>query len=144
VTTDSIDGRYFGSHEFACHDGTDVPLSLYPNLKRLIQTLDIIRGEWGEPIHVTSGYRTPAWNARVSGAGQSRHMTAEAADIRPRKLGDIIPLQHVVLKLFREDRLPGLGGLGTYHSWLHVDVRTRKPPEHLARWQGSGLGSERP
>ena len=43
--------------------------------------LDRLRGEWGRPIIVTSGYRCKELNAAVGGARNSQHLKGQAADI---------------------------------------------------------------
>ena len=43
--------------------------------------LDKLRGEWGRPIVVTSGYRCKELNAAVGGAHNSQHLKGQAADI---------------------------------------------------------------
>ena len=43
--------------------------------------LDKLRGEWGGPIIVTSGYRCKELNAAVGGARNSQHLKGQAADI---------------------------------------------------------------
>ena len=52
------------------------------NLQELAETvLQPIRDKWGQPIIVTSGYRSPKLNAAVGGAKSSQHMLGQAADI---------------------------------------------------------------
>lgn len=43
--------------------------------------LDPLRERYGKPIHVNSGYRSPALNKAVGGSKTSQHMTGLAADI---------------------------------------------------------------
>ena len=43
--------------------------------------LDRLRGEWGRPIIVTSGYRCKELNAAVGGTHYSQHLKGQAADI---------------------------------------------------------------
>ena len=43
--------------------------------------LDRLRGEWGRPIIVTSGYRCKELNAAVGGTRNSQHLKGQAADI---------------------------------------------------------------
>lgn len=51
-------------------------------LQRLMdKLLDPIREQWGAPIVVNSGYRSPALNRAVGGATTSQHVRGEAADI---------------------------------------------------------------
>lgn len=132
---------FFGSDEFSCHDGTEVPQEHWENLLKLAKTVTIIRRIASVPLAVISGYRTPAWNTRVGGAKDSTHLTAEGGDFQP-GLGMTVPELHsLVLRLHREGQLPDLGGLGLYKSWCHIDVR-QAADGHLRRWTGSGVGSE--
>lgn len=133
---------FFDSDEFDCHDGTDVPDELMSNLRQLVGTLDRIRVRWGGPLAVISGYRTKAWNDRVGGAASSTHMTAEGADIRPTRGFDVQGLHNIILHMAETGDLPGLGGLGHYKGWVHVDVK-KAADGHLRRWAGKGMGSER-
>jgi hypothetical protein len=50
--------EHFSRHEFDCHDGSDVPPSLLPNLRRLCAALEILRANLDCPITIVSGYRT--------------------------------------------------------------------------------------
>lgn len=52
------------------------------NLKALIENvLDPLREEYGKPIIVNSGYRSPELNKAVGGSATSDHMKGCAADI---------------------------------------------------------------
>lgn len=54
------------------------------NLRELaMDVLDPLRVAWGQPIAVTSGFRSPALNAKVGGVPNSAHMVGCAVDIRP-------------------------------------------------------------
>jgi len=50
------------------------------NLLRLAETLEEVRKILGVPMHITSGYRNNAVNARVGGVQNSAHLTGLAAD----------------------------------------------------------------
>lgn len=132
--------EHFDDSEFACHDGTPVPKELRPNAEFLCQAvLEVIRETIGRPVAVISGYRTPAYNERIGGAKKSTHMTAEGADIRA---GDVDTLWRAILRLHEDGHLPGLGGVGRYDSWIHVDTK-KSADGHLRMWGGRGVGSER-
>src|SRR5215510_11311839 len=76
--------RFFHVSEFNCHDGSAYPDEwIDSRLAALCSQLDVIRAAWAGPIRVVSGYRSPAWNAKVGGAGASQHMEGTAADIAP-------------------------------------------------------------
>ena len=52
------------------------------NLTELInKVLDPLRRAYGNPITVTSGYRSPKLNASVGGVKTSQHQKGQAADI---------------------------------------------------------------
>ena len=126
---------HFSLHEFRCHDAdeTPVPDELRANLHGLVYgVLEPVRAEVGHPIDVLSGYRTAAHNAAVGGAPDSRHLHADAADISvPFMRTD--DLWMLIRHLWLSNALPGLGGLGRYSTWVHVDARPREPGM-LAQW----------
>lgn len=55
------------------------------DLLRLMDYLDGIREEFGEPIKVTSGFRSWRVNKDVGGVKNSQHLAGQAADIVPAK-----------------------------------------------------------
>lgn len=62
-------------------DNTPTP-EAEANLKELINNvLDPLRKAYGNPIMVTSGYRSPRLNAAVEGVKTSQHQKGQAADI---------------------------------------------------------------
>lgn len=122
-------GPHFRFVEFECHDGTPVPERLWPNLQKLIDNLEILREAIGVPIHIHSGYRTPAHNKSVNGRKMSQHMFGRAADIvvdsmTPRQVADKIE------ELIAAGKMQN-GGLGRYNTFTHYDVRQKS-----ARWNG--------
>lgn len=117
----------FNLAEFACKDGTPVPADLIPNVELLAKNLQVLRDHLGEPIHINSGYRSPAHNAAVGGKKNSYHMKAMAADITcksktPKQLAAVIE------KLIADKKMKQ-GGIGIYPGFVHYDVRGTK-----ARW----------
>ena len=144
-------GRFFGAHEFDCHDGTPYPAMWIPT--RLVPLVtcvaDPLRDRWAGPLLVQSGYRTLAWNARVRGAERSQHVEGRAADLRP--LPDaseaygarVERLWRMARAMWEAGELPELGGLGHYPAlWIHVDT-DRAADGHLREWTGTSIGSER-
>ena len=132
--------RNFTSDEFDCHDDTPYPPEWYEErLRPLCETLQALRDEVSRPISIISGYRSPTWNARVGGVDHSQHPQGRAADIR---IGGMAPaeVQAKLLGLLLAGKLPHLGGLGIYKTFVHVDVRVRKPDGSIARWSGKGAG----
>ena len=70
--------RYFKVKEFACKDGS--PVVFIDDYLYIV--LDVLRHNLKKPVIITSGYRTPEWNAKCGGAKYSYHMRGMAADIR--------------------------------------------------------------
>jgi len=109
-------GQYFKVKEFACKDGSQVVfIDDY-----LCTILDILRNKLGKPIIVTSGYRTPWWNAKCSGAKYSYHMRGMAADIKVNGM----KAKELAKKL--DEIVPNGCGIIVYDSWVHFDVRDGK------------------
>lgn len=72
----------FRVREFACRDGSD-PVFIDSALVDLLQR---IRDHFGQPVTITSGYRTARHNAAVGGAAFSQHCYGRAADIRVKEV----------------------------------------------------------
>lgn len=109
-------GPHFRVKEFACKDGSAITfIDDY-----MVTILELLRKELGNrPIIITSGYRTPTYNAKVGGAKYSYHMRGMAVDIR---VNEISPKE--VAKAI--DKLVGSCGIIVYESWVHFDVRDGK------------------
>jgi uncharacterized protein YcbK (DUF882 family) len=143
-----LNSRYFHVAEFASHDGHPYPEAWTDRLEALCSQLDSIRSTWGGPLLVVSGYRTPAWNAKVGGAARSQHMDGLAADIAPMVKGDLMTacvadLHGRIMRLVGSGQLPLVGGIGYYPGrWVHIDVRPKVQAGHVAQWIGTGVGSE--
>ena len=95
--------------------------------ERLLTLLENIRNHVGKPVHLSSGYRSPEYNATLKNASpRSQHCNGKAADIwvegvTPKQIADIA-----------ECYLGSSGGIGIYKTFTHVDVRTS-----CARWKGA-------
>lgn len=103
------------------------PRSLWFNIIPTLHVLDRLRGELGEPVKITSSYRSHRYNNAVGGASQSWHTKFVATDIQSR-----VAPSHVreVLYKMRKDGV-FKGGIGQYRSFTHVDTRG-----YNADWSG--------
>lgn len=82
----------------------------------LIQKLESLRRICkNRPIVVTSGYRTPSYNARVGGVGKSQHILGKAADIRVEGIDNRMLANYA--------RIVGFTFVKVYSNHVHVDVR---------------------
>jgi uncharacterized protein YcbK (DUF882 family) len=134
---------HFALSEFGCRDGSPVPRELIANVQLLAEQLEALRLALGKPIRILSGYRSPAHNAKVKGKPKSRHLTAEAADIRVKGLAPEVVYQWIE-KLIHQGAMRD-GGLGVYparkrrlfpprrarEGFVHYDTRGKR-----ARWRG--------
>lgn len=109
--------KNFSSKEF--ENSTDKEFFLDPEL---IDKLELVREEFGQSIAVTSGYRSPAHNAKIGGSKSSQHCLGKAADIRPSASS-----KEALDKLYSicEKHFEAVGD-GRNKGFVHVDTRTGK------------------
>lgn len=111
----------FKVKEFACSDSSD-PIFIDSELVTILQK---IRTHFGKAVTITSAYRTPPHNKSVDGTTYSQHLYGKAADI---KVKGVAPK---TVAAYAEKLLPNRGGIGTYKTFTHIDVRGTK-----SRWNG--------
>lgn len=118
----------FSLSEFASADGTPPSGEVLKNLTELAKNLEVLRKHLGQPIHVTSGFRSKEHNAKIGGATNSMHIKGMAADIQVAKFKpeDVAKAIELLIK----DGKMKEGGLGIYSTWVHYDIRGTK-----ARWK---------
>lgn len=98
---------HFSRYEFDCHDG-----QIAHPTPGLITKLERLRAIVGKPCRIVSGYRDPAYNKRVGGAPDSRHMHNDAADLEAGYA--TVP----------QAKAAGFHGIGVCRGWaVHVDDR---------------------
>lgn len=112
---------HFKVREFACGDGSDAVLVA----PRLVMVLETIRAHFGAAVTISSGYRTPQYNAKVDGVAHSQHCYGTAADIT------VKGQKPEAVAAFARSIMPDWGGVGVYDSFCHIDVRETK-----ADWKG--------
>lgn len=123
--TDIQLSEHFHLSEFTCHceKCTVVPVSM-----ALVALLETIRADavklGAKGLKINCGFRCPSHNKAVGGVPDSQHVLGLAADI-------VAPgLDPIVMAAIAQSRNPK-GGVGTYETFTHVDVRGRR-----ARWRG--------
>lgn len=85
--------------------------------------LEPLRRFAGQPIIISSGYRSPALNKAVGGVSNSQHMTGEAADIHIPSI-EIGKKWFEYLKTLPHDQLIWERDSPTSnHYWIHVSCR---------------------
>lgn len=111
----------FSKSEFESKDGSPMPLDVLQNIQVLAEQLQVIRDEIGQPITITSGWRSAAHNARIGGAKHSYHVRGMAADIQVAGMHPM-DVKKIILKLMNEGKILK-GGVKAYKSWTHMDTR---------------------
>ena len=104
--------KYFNYSEF---DSPDVQGSGQLMDKRLLKKLDEIREIVGEPIIITSGFRTPAHNESVNGVESSSHLKGLAVDIAIRH-------SRMRFKLISALFEVGINRIGIADNFIHIDI----------------------
>lgn len=129
------------------------PPDAIENMRALVSMqLDRARRRLGSPLFVTSGYRSPAVNARAGGSPTSAHMDGRAADVYSLKV-DVLKLAAIFASFGEFDQIiayhPSCSSSG--RGWVHVGIaeKEKRPREQLLyRWPAKvegypawGLGS---
>ena len=120
----------FSKSEFECKSGEEMPLDVLENVKLLAIQLQKIREYVGKPIRINSAYRSEAHNEAIGGVKTSQHILGKAADIT---IDTFTPdeVVSIIENMLTNEMLGGfyIGGLGSYNSFTHVDIRDKK-----SRW----------
>lgn len=107
--------EHFKASEFQCKDKTEGLLVA----NELIEVLEKIRNHFEAPVIINSGYRTPSWNSKVSGAPNSYHCKGMAADI--------VVKGHSSREVSKfADSIMEQGGVIRYTNFTHIDVRENR------------------
>ena len=109
--------------EFACKDGSDKVL-IDTELAYLLQR---IRDHFSKPVIITSAYRSEAYNKKIGGVKNSRHLKGSASDIC---ISTVPPAE---IAKYAEFLMPTKGGIGLYDCFVHIDTR-----ENRSRWKNYG------
>jgi uncharacterized protein YcbK (DUF882 family) len=119
--------KNFKSTEFACNDGSAMPKEVLLNVQKLANQLQVLRDSLGVSITVNSGYRSPSHNKNIGGTINSQHLLGKAADITSK---GYTPAQvHAKIEELINSGDMLQGGLGSYSTFTHYDIRKTK-----ARW----------
>jgi uncharacterized protein YcbK (DUF882 family) len=118
--------KNFSRWEFACHGDhcCDHSAPVHPALVAGLQSL---RETIERPLTISSGFRCRKHNRAIHGSKDSQHCLGMAADIEvPESLtaDELAQIAQLIPAFYR-------GGIGTYATWIHVDVRDSGP----VRWQ---------
>jgi len=113
--------------------GPDELLNLQALCKHVLEPARAALG----PIHVNSGFRSPAVNALVGGAPGSQHTKGQAGDLRPL----VATLHELLVWLWENAPFDQL--IWEFGAWVHVSYDRREPGRHqlLAAFRKPGHGT---
>jgi uncharacterized protein YcbK (DUF882 family) len=127
--------KHLSWNELKCKDGSRYPQEYIDDgrCERLVELFEDIRTLCGNiPIKVYSAYRTIEYNKLIGGTLHSQHVQGRALDLHHTSLTN-----NEFYKLIRINaKLLGIGGLGRYKTFVHVDIR---PGNRIAYWAANGV-----
>lgn len=85
---------------------------------QVVSNLETLSQAVGYQLQITSGYRSPAYNASVDGAKASQHMQANAVDIIQTGLTTAQRQQFIQAAVDA-----GFTAIGIYNTFTHLDIR---------------------
>ena len=78
-------------------------------------------------LYVNSGYRSPQYNAKQDGAAtNSQHMSGKAMDISMNYSKGLSNTDSIRSKFIQVASQEGIGGIGTYATFIHIDIGPRR------------------
>lgn len=119
--------KNFSLEEFKCKDGSDIPNAQLNNIIELANNLQVLRDTINKTISITSGYRSPKYNAKIGGVKNSQHTKGTASDIQVKGMTPK-EVAKVIEGLIESGKMKQ-GGIGIYPNFTHYDIRGIK-----ARW----------
>jgi zinc D-Ala-D-Ala carboxypeptidase len=104
---------------------------MHENLVALAQGLERVRRVLGQPMHITSGYRSPKVNAGAGGAKDSYHMKGLAADFKvagmtPYEVCSVIEAHKVEIQYDKQ--------ILEFGAWTHIQFPDGDAAPRLASY----------
>ena len=103
---------HFTPEEFWCKCGREACEAPRTVHTTLLDRLEVVRGEYGRPLSITSGLRCAYHNAQVGGVSSSGHLTGYEADVACVQSGDRYALLNAAFRVFPR--------IGIGKSFLHL------------------------
>jgi len=107
--------------EYAIRHGLDnhpTDANVLDNLHTLADGLERVRSLLGEPVHISSGYRSGKVNSGIGGSKTSAHMQGLAADFTCPEFGT--PKEVAECLRDNKERI-GLNNIIYEGTWVHLD-----------------------
>lgn len=96
----------------------DPPDAIMPNLRALAAALEMVRYKLGQPVLISSGYRSIQLNSAVGGALTSAHVKGLAADFRCPNFGEPLKVAAEIAAIpFDFDQI-----INEHGRWVHLGI----------------------
>ena len=109
---------YFQDSEFQCRCGK---CPVRPPDASLLSRLEELRGAYGKPLYISSGWRCEPYNRSVGGVKDSAHLMGKAVDLLCTSSKD---RYNLLYNVFNSIGLFQRVGIGT--TFIHVDTDETK------------------
>ena len=106
--------------ELATRQGiaNEAPAEIMPNLRVLAAALEMVRYKLGQPVLISSGYRSIQLNSAVGGALSSAHAKGLAADFRCPNFGEPLKVAAEIAGIaFDFDQI-----IHEFGRWVHLGI----------------------
>jgi len=115
-------GEFFSGDTKLGQNSIEPPTKYFNKILFMAEELQVVRNCIGSPIHITSGYRTRAWNRYVGGTDKngkiSFHVYGMAVDVR------VNGMQPYDLAVYVSKLTDFKGfGINIKKNFVHVDLR---------------------
>lgn len=114
-----------------CGCGCKAPDWVIANLREVCKQADKIRDVLGTALRVNSGYRCKRYNAETGGAMFSQHCKGTALDLSVENGNHATDIFNTAMSI------GGIGGIGIYDTFCHIDTRPRLMARVLAKFGGN-------
>lgn len=117
--TEHFDWAEVTRSDTAARAGIDnsLPASLLPVVQKTALCLERVRKILGQPVHVTSWYRSLPLNALLGSKPTSKHILGEAVDFTAPSFGSP---KDICFALISKKSIVGWDQLILEHGWVHI------------------------
>lgn len=117
--------EHFSLEEFTASDTASrrnidntPPDAIIDNLRKLAETMELVRALLGQPIHITSGYRCSALNKIIGSKPSSSHVQGLACDFKCPEYGS----PDIIANAIAASEIDFDQVIFEFCSWVHIGI----------------------